>query len=140
MIKLKSLHDRLIQRACASAGWKLNEKDNGWRKAFLAMLRDERWDSDRDDMLGFMAEMNARPDAWRISVDDDEAMLLLEFLEVEVWHRINEDKKMTYQDFWWRLDGSDGIRLQIWRMDRFGIISQFMTEETIHSFHDELLD
>lgn len=134
----QALHNRLIRQACATGGWKINEKDNGWRKAFRAMLQDSRWDTDRADMIGFMAEMNARPDAWRMSVDDDEDMLLLEFLEVEVWHRISDDKKTIYQDFWWRLDASDGVRLQIWRMDRFGIISQFMTEETIHTFMDVL--
>ena len=133
----QALHKRLIRQASTS-GWKPNEKPHGWRKAFRAMLDDPRWRDERTEILEFMKEFVARPDAWRIWVDDEDATLYLEFLEVEVSHHISEEKKEHYEWFWWMLDGSDGVRLQIWRMDRFGIISEFMTGDTIHTLMTRL--
>lgn len=134
----QALHKQLIKKACDTAGWKSDTNRRGWRPAFRAMLNDPRWIDERDEVLEHLSDFVARPDAWRIWVRDEDAMLFLEFLEVEVSHPIDEEKKEHYKWFWWALDGSDGVRLQIWRMDRFGIISEFMTGDTIHTFDDVL--
>lgn len=134
----QALHKQLIKKACEIAGWKADTQRRGWRPTMRTMLSDPRWADERDEIIEFIDAMDARPDAWRISIRDEDSMLFLEFLEVEVSHHISEEKKEIYLEFWWRIDGSDGVRLQIWRMDRFGIISPFMTEDTIHTFDDVL--
>lgn len=96
------------------------------------MLKDNRWSDEQAEVLEAMSELRSRPDAWRISVRDEDDMLILEFLEIVVWHQISEEKKKDYHRFWWNIDGTDGVRLVIWRMDRFGVVTPFMSEDTVH--------
>ncbi len=128
----QALHKRLIQQACETDKWRNGTHRNGWKATLRTVLNDPRWLGDRDDVLEFLKDMAVHPDAWRIWVDEENDLLYLEFLEVEVSHHISEDKKEHYEWFWWALDGTMSVRLQIWRMDRFGIISEFMTGNTIH--------
>jgi hypothetical protein len=118
MQQSQKLHQRLLNYACETSGWQRNKNASGWRKAVAAMLVNEPWTEEREDVLGCMSDLRARPDAWKLSIDD-EGFMVIEFLEIEVSHHISEDKKVDYQKFYWRIDGSDGVILRIWRMDRW---------------------
>ncbi len=82
-----------------------------------------------------LAEVTCVPDAWRLKVEGPEQgwgylVLVLEFLEVEVTHHVDDRKLVQYNNLWWALDATDMFHFRVFRMDRYGIVTPLLTEET----------
>ena len=131
-----TLHARMIAAACRDHGWQLGN----WQEALAQKLSDAQWHNPNYDEVPDVLEMAAhvwgRPDAWKIREEAPEpgqahAILVLDFLEVEVTHHIEDDKLANYETLWWGLDASDIMELQVYRLDRFGILSPLLTKGTI---------
>lgn len=55
---------------------------------------------------------------------------MLEFLEVEVTSHVTDNKLRSYERLWWYFDDFGLIAFQVWRQDRYGIVSPLLTGET----------
>src|SRR5258706_13473848 len=128
MRQTNSLHNRLIAQACA-ADW----NKGGWKKAIRETLLQPSWACDDADQVEDVDEVGILfdrvkcvPDAWRIKVEGEcteagwlHPVLVLEFLEVEVSHRIDDNKWAELTRFWFALDATGYFHLRVYRMDQF---------------------
>lgn len=129
-------HERLIEQAAAQ-GWAKSTAASNWRAGFRRATRERYWrDRAGEDVQEIIDLVAARPDAWRITIEGPETpdaewshpVMVLEFLEVEVTNRINEDKRDHYRDIWGMFDGTDFFHFRVWRMDRFGYILPYVVD------------
>jgi hypothetical protein len=128
------LHEQLIEQARVE-GW---NKDR-WKKAFLHRIKfdwEYDWYDENEDILEAINKSWCRPDAWRIVVEGPEhgwnfPLLILEFLEVEVSHQIDQSKKNAYIHLWFAFDDTQAFMLRVFRMDRFGNTFPYITENTV---------
>lgn len=129
-------HDLLIEQA-AKDGW---VRGYGWRRSILREARKSdfcmgEW-SELTESLDFIE--SPHPDAWRISVEDENTVdecwnypvVVLEFLEVEVTSGITQGKDDVYRFLWDVFDATHYFHLRIWHMDRFGVIRPYITHST----------
>lgn len=132
---ISNLHEQLVDQA-VKQGW----HRVGWRKAFKARLATLPWTGDAKDVAEIIDQVAVVPDAWRVVHEGPItsgrrwgcSIVVLEFLEVDVTHCANQDKWAEYQDLWWQFDGTGHFQFRAFRMDRYGNIHPYVTEDTIY--------
>lgn len=127
---MSDLHRKLTDLAHENGGWEVGV----WKAPMRVLLQSEPWKRDADGLTGYLGNVKARPDAWRISREGraegwGHDVLVLEFLEVEVGHRIDRNKLAEFANIFWMFDATDRFHFRAWKMDRFGIMSPAMNEQ-----------
>ena len=106
------LHERLIWEATRK-GWRTEP----WKPAVQERLRMQPWIEEADEILALLTECPLQPDAWRLTIKRDgpgcDLLLWLEFLEVEVTHRISRDKWQWYSAIWEAFDLTDRLEFNV---------------------------
>jgi hypothetical protein len=135
-----TLHNRLVARAVREDDWQTGP----WRSAVRRRFREPPWAGDGNedpelvqDIIDMVLRLRGIPDAWRIRAEGKEAgwghsVLVLEFLEVEVTHQVPHWKVAEYAALWWLLDATSKFHFRVFRIDRYGLMSPLVTEDTIH--------
>lgn len=105
--------------------------DDDWRRLLSKVDEDElAW-----PIRSMLLQVKCVPDAWRLRVEGPKEgwgypVLVLEFLEIEVTNHIDDRKLIQYNNLWWGLDGTDMFHFRVFRMDRYGIVTPLLTEDT----------
>ena len=136
---MDTLHSRILAKAL-SEGWTAG----AWRDAVRARFLEKPFAGDGSDdpelvqdIVDMVLETQAIPDAWRIQIEGASEgwlhpVMVLEFLEVEVTHHLSEEKMSQYETLWWSLDATEWFHFRCLRIDRFGLQTPLVTEDTIH--------
>lgn len=127
---MATLHQHLIDLACENGGWEIG----AWKSMFRKILQHKPWSIGADGVLATIDRVQLRPDAWRTVREGTEQgwstdVLVLEFLEVEVGHRLSHDKVIEFANLFWALDETDYLHFRAWKMDRYGVMSPAMNEQ-----------
>jgi hypothetical protein len=132
----ETLHIRLINAACRN-GW----RQYGWKAAMRTYLCQAPWRAEAEDSLEVIQEMPCIPDAWRVRIEKEGEgpgwsyeVLVVELLEVEVTHPVDQNKFSYYERLWWAMDDSALLHLRVYRMDRYGFVLPLLTEHTAFAF------
>jgi hypothetical protein len=141
-----NLHRQLIQQA-EQDGWVRMTRDapGDWRAVFRKMICDPHWRGEADGLDTVIRAKVLHPDAWRIKIEGSETgnwnydVLVLEFLEVEVTGKMSADKKRAYEQLWITFDCTALLAFRVFRMDRFGVIRPFLTENTIYTWRNSAI-
>jgi hypothetical protein len=130
MARRPTLHNSLIDLACQH-GW----NRTGWKAAARNRLSEEPWKEEAEIILDIIEATPCIPDAWRFRLEQEGEgpgwsypVLVLELLEVEVTHPIDENKLQLYERLWWNMDGTSYLHLRVFRMDRYGNVLPFLAE------------
>lgn len=132
-----TLHDRLVDLFCRNDGWKTGP----WKPAFRAKCRENpAWlgdfeDGGKDDLW---AGIRFNPDAWRLVVEGADTpntpwnydVLIVEFLEIEIFHPIPLDKRRNLIDLWWRFDSTSCFHMRVYCAGRYGDAKLWLDTES----------
>jgi hypothetical protein len=122
---ISELHRNLVRQA-EGQGWRTGP----WKDAFAKRIRQRPWREDREEILDEIRTFRALPDAWRFRVVREDpfcdALLYVEFLEVEISYQVPADKMLLYSDLWETFDCSGLLEFCAFRMDRYGVVRPMM--------------
>jgi hypothetical protein len=119
----KSMHERIIDDACARDGW----QRRGWRIAIAKAFDDPSWAGEYAEdvepaewVWPLFRDLSRVPDAWRIRFEGKEhgwghPVMVIEFLEVEISHPMGERKEHDYIAIWSALDDTDFYHFRVFR-------------------------
>ena len=122
------LHRALVARARAE-GW----QTGSWKDVLERRLRLQPWSRWDRDFVHWIRPFRIIPDAFRFQVGrsdpDCDWLLTTQLLEVEVTHQISPRKLAQYRDLWLHFDCASLLNLEVFQMDRFGVVRPLMNME-----------
>ncbi len=121
MDNIKTHHSQLIDLA-AENGW---VRGHAWRSG---LSRAGNGYGELAELMESCSHDLPRPDAWRISIKG--RVVTLEFLEVEVTSGVDQKKDDWYRWLWDTFDATSHFHLNIWHMDRFGVVRPYITDSS----------
>jgi hypothetical protein len=125
---ISDLHRSLVENARCQ-GW----QTGSWKDALERRLRLRPWaDYDRD-FVDHIRTIRVIPDAFRFRMaranPNKDALLRVDLLEVEVTHKVSPEKLALYRSLWLDFDCTACLDLEVFQMDRFGIVRPLMNME-----------
>jgi len=125
---ISELHRSLVETA-RRQGW----QTGSWKDALARRLRLQPWAEYDSAFVSAVRHVRVIPDAFRFRVDQADRnhdwLLWIDLLEVEVTHRVSAAKLALYRELWFDVDCSARLELEVFQMDRFGIIRPLMNME-----------
>jgi hypothetical protein len=122
------LHRSLVETARRD-GW----QTGSWKDALERRLRIRPWSKHDRGFIRDLRSFRIIPDAFRFRVDRADAhcdwLLWIQMLEVEVTHGVSPGKLQLYRHLWFAFDSTARLELEVFQMDRFGIIRPLMNED-----------
>lgn len=122
--------DRLAE--AHASGWRSDK----WKGPLFRRIVELPWMSDGPALYDIVSESCCVPDAWRLSIEgslfgDEPETLVLEFLIINLTDTVVEDRLVPYEALWWSFEGAERMHFRVLCMDRFGVVTPLITEDTM---------